>query len=179
MKRPALFPPGWLEDTSNDPVLAAREIERSSLELERVIGENIRVRQERDQLRWKAEQSDTEFRSMQAELERQRRAARSSKAARVETERLLDQYRRLSDTDAQKARELERRVRKLECAVMKAQAQRAGGRLVSVIAKLAKSPAVGKRLAAAVHPDKAPAECSELATELFKFVQGARESPCS
>ena len=178
VNQPALFPPGWLERTSSDPKLAAQEIEEKAVELERVMGENSRVRRERDKLRRETERYDAEFRSMQAELERERRAARSSNAARVETERLLGQCRRLSDADAQKARDLEHRVRKLERAVVKAQARRAGGRLVSAIEKLAKGP-VGKRLAAAVHPDKAPAECSELATELFKFVQGARESPCS
>ena len=39
---------------------------------------------------------------MKAELDRQRRAVRSSTAARVETARLLDQYRRSSDADSKK-----------------------------------------------------------------------------
>ena len=47
--------------------------------------------------------------------------------------------------------------------------------VVSAIEKLAKSPAVGKRLAAACHPDQAPDDCSELATELFRFVQNIRD----
>ena len=136
----ALFPPGWLEHTSSDPKLAAQEIEQKAVELERVECENSRVRQERDKLRRETERYDTACQRMQTELERERRAAHSSNAARVETERLLGQYRRLSDADSKKVRDLERRVRKLERVVLKAHAQRAGGRLASVIAKLAKCP---------------------------------------
>ena len=35
--------------------------------------------------------------------------------------------------------------------------------------------AAGKRLAAACHPDKVPAELCDIATELFRFVQSGRE----
>ena len=190
---PAHFSPGWGEHTPGDPKRALKEIERFSIECERLQCENSKVRQERDKLRREAERSDEAFRSLQAEVESERRAVRSSKAACVDAERLLDKYRQLSDAEAKKkcnveralknekdrAACLERRVRKLEHAVFKARAQRDEGRLVSVIAKLVTIPAVGKRLAAAVHPDKAPAECSELATELFKFVQGVRDSNSS
>eukprot|EP00966_Prymnesium_polylepis_P110108 2547827-Prymnesium_polylepis.1 len=58
-----------------------------------------------------------------------------------------------------------RRVRKLEQAVFKARAQRDARSLGSAIQKLAASPAVGKRLAVTIHPDKVPAQCSDLATE--------------
>ena len=192
-RKPSLFPPGWLENTSNDPKLAAHEIERSGLELERVLTENVRVRRERDQLRREKERSDEAVQRANAELESERRAVRSSQAARVEAERLLEKYRQLSDKEAKKARDvecvlnkekdhtatLERRVRKLEQAVFKARAQRNAGSLVSAIAKLAASPAVGRRLAAACHPDKVPAEYSDLADQLFKFVQNVRDSSSS
>ena len=34
----------------------------------------------------------------------------------------------------------------------------------------------GERLAAAVHPDKLPPDLSDVATEIFRFVQGLRDS---
>ena len=185
----ALFPLGWLEHTSATPALASKEIEHAYVELDRIQNENSRVRQERDEMRRGVEQWEMTFQSVEAELDNERRAVRSSKAARAEAERLLDKYRELSDKEAKKAEDvkcalskekdraatLERRVRKLERAVFKARAQHNAGSLVSAIAKLAASPAVGKRLAAACHPDRVPAEHNDVAVELFKFVQNARD----
>ena len=59
---------------------------------------------------------------------------------------------------------------------LKAQREASDSGLVSAIKKLAKSPAVGKRLAAACHPDKVPVECNKRAVELFNFVQGVRDA---
>ena len=128
---------------------------------------------------------ETRLQSVQADLESKRRSTHKYKCALVSAKEELDRHRGLEDAlrkQSEKQKDhsaaLELRVRKLEHALLDARTQRAGGRLVSAIAKLAKGP-IGKRLAAAVHPDKAPAECSDLATELFKFVQGARESSSS
>ena len=41
--------------------------------------------------------------------------------------------------------------------------------------RLAQNPAVAKRIAAACHPDKCPKELSDVASELFRFVQSVRE----
>ena len=192
MKPPALFPPGWLEETSSDPTRAAREIESLCIELVRVQGENSSVRGREDELRREVDRYNTAFRRLHAELESERRATRSSKAARVDAERRLEEYSHLSYMEAKKARDaesalskekdrtssLERRVARLEGAIGKLKAQReaSDSGLVSAIKKLAKSPAVGKRLAAACHPDKVPVECNKLAVELFKFVQGVRDA---
>ena len=192
-----LFEPGWLERISADPALASSEIRRRAFEGEQLHEqnriENLKLRTQRDELRKDVERHATVYQGLQLKLANERRAARSSKAARVEAERLLGEYRERSNKEAKKAEDvkcalskekdraasLERRVRALEQTVfIKARAQRDGGRVASAIEKLAKGP-IGKRLAAAVHPDKAPAECSDLATELFKFVQGARDSNCS
>ena len=48
--------------------------------------------------------------------------------------------------------------------------------LVSVITKLARDRSVGKRLAAACHPDRVPAELNDSSTELFRFFQTIRET---
>ena len=41
--------------------------------------------------------------------------------------------------------------------------------------RLTNNPAVTKRIAAVVHPDKCPKELSDVASELFRFVQSVRE----
>ena len=46
----------------------------------------------------------------------------------------------------------------------------------AALQKLTRSPAVAKRIAAACHPDKCPPELSEVASELFRFVQSNREA---
>jgi chromosome segregation ATPase len=45
----------------------------------------------------------------------------------------------------------------------------------SAFQKLTRNPAVAKRIAAACHPDKCPKELSDVATELFRWVQSIRE----
>ena len=193
MKQPALFPPGWLEHTSSCPTRAAREIERLTIELNRVQDENSSVRRRKDELECERERvlmlHDATCRRLQSELEREQRAVRASKSMLADAERRLSGYRQLSDVEMKKARDaesalikeksrvssLERRVRKLERAVFQAGAHRDAVRLVSAIQKLAASPA-GKRLASACHPDKVPVEVSESGIELFRFVQNIRES---
>eukprot|EP00966_Prymnesium_polylepis_P304279 7030333-Prymnesium_polylepis.2 len=47
--------------------------------------------------------------------------------------------------------------------------------LERAIRKLARNPAVAKKLVLVLHPDKCPASLSESAAELFRFVQSIRE----
>ena len=96
--------------------------------------------------------------------------------------------RRLADLESKKAREAEDerdkervRVRRLERLVEKlrkdardARGDGRGGEMLSAIRKMAKSPAVGKRLVAACHPDKAPPELNLVAAELFRLLQDMR-----
>ena len=191
MKPPALFPPGWLEEISSDPTRAAREIENMCVELNRVQGENSRVRGREGELRREVDRHNAAFRRLHVELENEQRAKRASKAARVDAERRLEEYSRLSYIEVKKARDaeaalskekdhaatMERRVARLERDIGKLKAREASDPgLESAIKKLAKRPTVGKRLAAACHPDKVPVECSEPAVVLFKFVQGVRDA---
>jgi chromosome segregation ATPase len=45
----------------------------------------------------------------------------------------------------------------------------------SALQKLTCNPAAAKRIAAACHPDKYPSEMSDVATQLFRWVQSIRE----
>ena len=97
--------------------------------------------------------------------------------------------RRLADLESEKAREaederdkervrvrhLERLVKKLQKDARDARGDGRGDEMLSAIRKMAKSPAVGKRLAAACHPDKAPPELNLVAAELFRLVQDMRD----
>ena len=57
-----------------------------------------------------------------------------------------------------------------------ARSAKSGQRIVNLaLRKLTQSPLVAKRLAAACHPDKVPSELSDVATELFRFVQSIRD----
>ena len=49
----------------------------------------------------------------------------------------------------------------------------------SAFQKLTRNPAVAKRIAAACHPDKSPKELSDVATQLFRWVQSVREQDAS
>ena len=51
--------------------------------------------------------------------------------------------------------------------------------LHSAFQKLTRNPAVAKRIAAACHPDKCPKELSDVATQLFRWVQSVREQDAS
>ena len=51
--------------------------------------------------------------------------------------------------------------------------------LHSAFQKLTRNPAVAKRIAAACHPDKCPKELSDVATQLFRWVQSIREQDAS
>ena len=49
----------------------------------------------------------------------------------------------------------------------------------SALQKLTHNPAIAKRIAAACHPDKCPKELSDVATQLFRWVQSIRERDAS
>ena len=51
--------------------------------------------------------------------------------------------------------------------------------LHSAFQKLTRNPVVAKRIAAACHPDKCPKELSDVATQLFRWVQSVREQDAS
>ena len=72
--------------------------------------------------------------------------------------------------ERERADRLQRRVEKLEAQC----GDGVNAKLTSAIRKLSKNPLAGKRLAAAVHPDKLPRELEQIATELFKCIQRLR-----
>ena len=190
---PALFPPGWLDDISKDPERARKELTRTALEVRKFSADLGEVSEEKDRLRRRLKRKETEYTihigSLQDELQREQGTTHARKRTLEETTKQRDDYKFQAAIEARKAFQarqslseekdrtasLELRVRKLEQTIERAEAQRGTGeRLVSAIEKIAKKKACGKRLAAAVHPDKFLPECSELATELFQFVQSKR-----
>ena len=128
---------------------------------------------------------------LEKQLSVRQQELKSGRVAQQELEYAKDMNRRirhLADietkkaSDAETAREreservriLERRVEKLEKTLRETRGNRSTNQLSSLICKLAKNPGAGKRLAAACHPDKMPAELNDIATELFRFVQSRR-----
>ena len=191
----ALFPPGWLEETSNNPILAQKEIRHLTLEHNRIQQENTAVREERDRTaanaRHIAEQCEQRLSNLQKVYEEECVRARKARSALELADDMNARVRRLADVESKKAREAEDerdkervRVRRLERLVEKlrkdardardARGDGNGGEILSAIRKMAKNPAVGKRLAAACHPDKAPPELNLVAAELFRLVQDMR-----
>ena len=85
-----------------------------------------------------------------------------------------------ADAEKLRANHLQKQVLKLEKALREARGDRLDVKITSTIRKMAKSATVGKRLAAACHPDKVPTEMSDACTELFRFIQGMRDNtdPC-
>ena len=147
----------------------------------------------RDECKLAQKNMDNHWRDLQVERDREHKAARSSRAALLKAQGQLEEYQRRADSETVKARvaeralevekrradRLERRGRKLELAVARWKSRRAasGESLLSAIEKLTtRSPVVGKRIAAACHPDKVPTDYSELASELFRLIQSLRET---
>jgi small-conductance mechanosensitive channel len=161
----------------------SRENKKALRERDDLREETDRVRREMEELKRESERQDVAFQAMQAELERERKTARANlKAAR----RRLDVEAKLASQALQKERarndKLEHQlgIHDLE-RVVKTQAKRMDDtKLVTTLRKLiCKSPHAGKKLAVALHPDKVPMECGDLAAELFTFVQGVRDSNSS
>ena len=82
-----------------------------------------------------------------------------------------------AEAEKLRANHLQKQVLKLESrALREARRDGANGKFTSAIRKITTSSAVGKRLAAALHPDKVPPELSDVATEVFQFIQGLRDN---
>ena len=189
----ALFPPGWLEETSNDPILAQKEIRSLTLEQNRIQQENTTVREERDRTaanaRHIAEQYEQRLSNLQKVYEAECVRARKARSALELAEDMQTRIRHLADLESKradlaedarekgvvKASHLNHRVKKLEAALREARGDHLDVRVISNIRKIAKSAKVGKRLAAACHPDKVPVELSDVCTEFFRFIQSMRD----
>jgi hypothetical protein len=91
---------------------------------------------------------------------------------RVVTEKTLADMEAQRDREKARADRLERQLNKL-----RAESKCKGQHIA--LAKLTRSPAVAKRIAAACHPDKCPSELSDVATQLFHWVQSIREQGAS
>jgi chromosome segregation ATPase len=186
-KTPALFPPGWLEWTSSDPKLARDQILHLSLKMRKIEDENSKVRTQRDELERDAERFNRRLSAIALARDEEQAQVRRSEYAHKQTQEKLEALKRLRsrleegvqeaeherDEAKSNAGNLQRRVCSLEVELrtVKRVNSKAGA-----IKKLALNHTIGRRLAAAVHPDKVPIELADTASELFCFLQTIRES---
>ena len=150
--------------------------------------ELVTLRAETEKHRSAATRCEKKLNALQLSYELECLRARKASSALENAEDMNARVRRLADLESKKAREaederdkervrvchLERLVKKLQKDARDARGDGRGGGMLSAIRKMAKSPAVGKRLAAACHPDKAPPELNLVAAELFRLVQDMR-----
>ena len=182
-KTPVLFPPGWLEWTSSDPKLARDEILHLSLKKRKIEDENSKVRTQRDELERDAERFNRRLSAIALARDEEQTQVRSSECAHKQTQEKLEASERLRSRLEERVQEaesdagnLQRRVRSLEVELRTAKRVNSKASVASTIKKLALNNTVGRRLAAAVHPDKVPTELADTASELFFFLQTIRES---
>ena len=186
-KTPALFPPGWLELTSSDPKLARDQILHLSLKMRKIEDENSKVRTQRDELERNAERFNRRLSAIALAHNEEQAQVRSSECAHKQTQEKLEALEGLRSRLEERVQEaeherdeaksdtgnLQRRVRSLEVELRTA--KRVNSK-AGAIKKLALNHTIGRRLAAAVHPDKVPIELADTASELFCFLQTIRES---
>ena len=186
-KTPALFPPGWLEWTSSDPKLARDQILHLSLKMRKIEDENSKVRTQRDELERDAERFNRRLSAIALARDEERAQVRSSECAHKQTQEKLEALEGLRSRLEERVQEaeherdeaksdtgnLQRRVRSLEVELRTA--KRVNSK-AGAIKKLSLNHTIGRRLAAAVHPDKVPIELADTASELFCFLQTIRES---
>jgi chromosome segregation ATPase len=189
-KTPALFPPGWLELTSSDPKLARDQILHLSLKNRKLEDENSKVRTQRDELERNAERFNRRLSAIALAHNEEQAQVRSSECAHKQTQEKLEALERLRSRLEERVQEaeherdeaksdagnLQRRVRSLEVELRTAKRVNSKASVASTIKKLALNNTVGRRLAAAVHPDKVPTELADTASDLFCFLQTIRES---
>ena len=186
-KTPALFPPGWLEWTSSDPKLARDQILHLSLKMRKIEDENSKVRTQRDELERDAERFNRRLSAIALARDEEQAQVRSSECAHKQTQEKLEALEGLRSRLEERVQEaeherdeaksdtgnLQRRVRSLEVELRTA--KRVNSK-AGAIKKLALNHTIGRRLAAAVHPDKVPTELADTASDLFCFLQTIRES---
>ena len=157
-------------------------------------GEVAVLRTETKKHRVAATRYEKKLNALQLAYDQECLRARKATSALELAEDMKVRIRSLADMESRKAREaeakaeaeklranhLQKQVLKLEKALREARGDRLDVKITSTIRKMAKSATVGKRLAAACHPDKVPTEMSDACTELFRFVQGMRDNtdPC-
>ena len=181
-------PPGWLENTANDPKLAGAEILYLTVRLREIGTENREVREKRDDLEKKLARETQRFERLllaqSLAQERESLRLRDSERAHKRLETGLDGLKQLRadlglklrkaelsrDREAARSRHLEHRGKQLEAA-----SKRQDGKAISAIRKLSRDRTVSKRMAAVFHPDKVPSALCEVASEMFRLIQSLRE----
>ena len=172
----------WPPEFVDEQVRIAKDPKRAQKELLYLNGKLHMIASELKSLRSQTDKSERRQLTLERERDEERtRSRRSENALRMTEDKLkeLEKLRAVTDKqlgvlEAERDREkvradhLQRQLR-----IMKLKGKSRG--IHTAIQKLTQSPAVAKRIAAACHPDKCPKELSEVASELFRFVQSMRE----
>ena len=174
----------WPADFVQQQTCIAKEPNCALSELLFLHGKLQHVDAERASLHRQSTKTERRVLSLERECDEQSSRARRSEHAQQEAEgklRNLEVLRRAlekkalaleveRDQERVRADHLQRQLSKLQ-----GEARQGQKSVRAALQKLTRSPAVAKRIAAACHPDKCPSELSEVASELFQFVQRERE----
>ena len=156
-----------IEKVAHDPELAKTELNWCHSRLAWYEGERQYHRDETAKHKRIAEQCEKKLTALELAYDQERLRARKATSELKEAEYMGTQIRRLADVESKKAKDAEdarekqfienrhpERQVKLEKALREARSGGQDGKMITAIRKMTKSPTVGKRLAAACHPDK-------------------------
>ena len=191
------YDPAWLEAVSIDPIQAKGALLDQMLKRKDAEDTTQFVRQQMDRMRRKQERTELAYNQAMGQFTKaelahkqtteklealeQREVDYNRKVWHLQRDQKKEEWGKELDAHRLNRREGELKAREREVRKREGELQTAkmGGCAVSAISKLAKNKTIGRRLAAAVHPDKFPDELSEAASDLFKFVQTLRETEAS
>ena len=174
------FPSEFVEEQAQ----IAQDPKRAQQELLYLNGKLKMLEAERNALYAKANKAERRRLTLERQRDEQHARSLRSEHAQQQAETKVDQLEQLrkvmerqmseilAERDNEKVRgdQLQRQLGKL-----RAEAKSGQQNVNLALRKLTQSPMVAKRLAAACHPDKVPSELSDVATELFRFVQSIRD----
>ena len=174
----------WPADFVNQQACIAKEPKRALDELLYLHGKFEHVDTERKSLYRQSKKTERRLTKLERECDEHSSRARRSEHAQQEAEsrfKELEVLRKVlekkvnaleveRDDERVRADHLQRQLSKLQ-----GEARQGQKSMRAALQKLTRSPVVAKRIAAAFHPDKCPPELSEVASELFRFVQSNRE----
>ena len=174
----------WPEEFVTRQTSIAKDSKKALSELLFLHGKLDYVDRERASLHRQSAKAERRIAKLERDGDEQKLHVHRIEDRHQETERRLKEVEALRRTLEKKVGTLEverdqERVRAdhLQRQLSKLQSEaRQGQKSVRVaLQKLTRCPTVAKRIAAACHPDKCPKELSDVASELFRFVQSNRK----
>ena len=172
------WPPDFVDEQARiakDPKLAQKELlflngklHMTESELKSLRSQNDKAERRRLALERERDEERARARRCEHALQTAEFKLNELEKLRVVTDKQLSALEAERDHEKVRANHLQRQLSKL-----KTEAKPKGAH--AAFRKLTHNPIVAKRIAAACHLDKCPRELSEVASELFRFVQGVRE----